>query len=126
MLKHILVAFLLFHIRVKTNGQTSPPQKGAIGPQRDAIQGQWCLCEGRDTVFLEFDRSHLYTSNHDTLLYRIHDDLIEIDQFIGGIQSRGFIRKLTSDSLLIEWTTGDSNTYRRVAPDGRKQPRVLR
>lgn len=120
MLRFVAITFLSTLFRGNVHSQAHPAQPGHNTAHRAAsILGQWYVCSGRDTVWLEFDHSRLLTSNKDALPYRIQDDLIAIDEFVGGVQSQGFIRKLTNDTLMIEWTTGDLDIYQRPFPERR-------
>ena len=60
----------------------------------------------KDSLNVFFER-HIYTINSDSL--RIYTNA---DHPGGGID-RGILKKLTKDSLLIEWSTDDMNLYLR-------------
>ncbi len=82
---------------------------------RGTIQGRWLLVSGRDTVVLEFDTitMALTIDGGTSIPFRLDDDSLTVFERHHDELSTGRIRKLTGTELLVKWTTGDSNIYRR-------------
>ena len=73
---------------------------------------QWCFPNENKPIF-EFTKDY-FNEIHNKYIYTLQSDSLRIftlsDQLKNGVD-RGIISKLTSDSLIIEWSTGDSNKY---------------
>ncbi len=51
--------------------------------------------------------------------YILKRDSIEIFEYHDGLTSKGIIRKLTEDSLIVSWETGDENNYVRYREEAK-------
>lgn len=64
-----------------------------------------------DKPAFEIDNKAFRIFNGGTFPFILHNDTIEIFEYHHDETSKGVITKLTADSLIIRWTTGDENKY---------------
>lgn len=81
--------------------------------------GCWMFEPNEPESVISFNSKRMKVGIKDTLCYnyKINYDTITIYQFTNSQVSEGLIDKLTEDSLVIKWKTGDVNYYLRCCCD---------